>query len=82
MAARAAALICGLFVRFLIWFPALALRLWFSFLILAALRPARLWDHGLIDPRDSRRVLALTLAICREAEMRETRPNTFGVVQL
>jgi geranyl-CoA carboxylase beta subunit len=42
---------------------------------------ARLWDDGLIDPRDSRRVLGLTLAICREAEAREIRPNTFGVAR-
>ena len=31
---------------------------------------ARLWDDGLIDPRDSRKVLALCLSICREAEVR------------
>jgi geranyl-CoA carboxylase beta subunit len=40
---------------------------------------ARLWDDGLIDPRDSRRVLALCLSICREAEVRRLKPNTFGV---
>ncbi|PAV26938.1 geranyl-CoA carboxylase beta subunit [Tamilnaduibacter salinus] len=40
---------------------------------------ARLWDDGLIDPRDTRRVLALALGICREAEDRELRPNSFGV---
>ena len=43
---------------------------------------ARLWDDGIIDPRDSRKVLALCLAICREAEARELRPNTFGVARL
>jgi len=42
---------------------------------------ARLWDDGLIDPRDSRRVLGLTLSICREAERRQLRPNTFGVAR-
>jgi geranyl-CoA carboxylase beta subunit len=31
---------------------------------------ARLWDDGIIDPRDTRRVLALCLAIAREAEAR------------
>ena len=31
---------------------------------------ARLWDDGLIDPRDSRNVLALCLSICREAQVR------------
>ena len=40
---------------------------------------ARLFDDGLIDPRDTRRVLALTLSICREAPLRTTRPNSFGV---
>jgi len=43
---------------------------------------ARLWDDGLIDPRDTRRVLATSLAICREAEARRVRPNTFGVARL
>jgi geranyl-CoA carboxylase beta subunit len=40
---------------------------------------ARLWDDGLIDPRDTRRVLATTLAICREAGRRRLRPSSFGV---
>jgi len=40
---------------------------------------ARLWDDGLIDPRDSRKVLALCLSICREAEIRPLKSNTFGV---
>ena len=43
---------------------------------------ARLWDDGLIDPRDSRRVLAFCLATCREADARELRPNTFGVARM
>lgn len=43
---------------------------------------ARLWDDGLIDPRDSRRVLAHCLATCREAERRVVRPNTFGVARM
>lgn len=42
---------------------------------------ARLWDDGLIDPRDSRRVLGQCLSICREAEIRPLRPNTFGVAR-
>ena len=40
---------------------------------------ARLWDDGLIDPRDSRKVLAFCLSICREAEIRPLKPSTFGV---
>jgi len=43
---------------------------------------ARLWDDGLIDPRDTRRVVALVLDVCREAEIRQLRPNTFGVARL
>ncbi|HXW48742.1 MAG TPA: carboxyl transferase domain-containing protein, partial [Xanthobacteraceae bacterium] len=30
---------------------------------------ARLWDDGLIDPRDTRKVLGFCLSICREAEL-------------
>jgi geranyl-CoA carboxylase beta subunit len=40
---------------------------------------ARLWDDGLIDPRDSRRVLAFCLATARDGDSRETHPITFGV---
>lgn len=40
---------------------------------------ARLWDDGLIDPRDTRKVLGFCLSICREAAVRELKPNTFGV---
>ncbi len=43
---------------------------------------ARLWDDGIIDPRDSRRVLAMCLSICREAEIRPLRPTTFGVARM
>ncbi|MEZ6186894.1 MAG: carboxyl transferase domain-containing protein [Planctomycetota bacterium] len=42
---------------------------------------ARVWDDGIIDPRDSRRVLALALRTCWEAERRTLRPNTFGVAR-
>ncbi len=42
---------------------------------------ARLWDDGIIDPRDSRQVLALCLAICREAETRSLKPTSFGVAR-
>lgn len=40
---------------------------------------ARLWDDGLIDPRDTRNVLRFCLATCREASARTLHPNTFGV---
>ncbi len=42
---------------------------------------ARLWDDGIIDPRDSRRVLAFALATCVEGDRRTLRPNTFGVAR-
>ena len=42
---------------------------------------ARLWDDGIIDPRDTRRLLGLCLALAREAEQRALRPNTFGVAR-
>ncbi len=43
---------------------------------------ARLWDDGIVDPRDTRRVLALGLALAREADARVLHPNTFGVARL
>jgi len=43
---------------------------------------ARLWDDGLIDPRDSRRVLSLCLNVCREADARETKTNAFGIARM
>jgi len=43
---------------------------------------ARLWDDGLIDPRDTRKVLAFLLDICDEANRRQLRPNSFGVARL
>jgi geranyl-CoA carboxylase beta subunit len=42
---------------------------------------ARLWDDGVIDPRDTRRVLALCLDLAAEAAARTLRPNTFGVAR-
>jgi geranyl-CoA carboxylase beta subunit len=40
---------------------------------------ARLWDDGIIDPRDSRKVLGICLSTCRDADARILKPNTFGV---
>ena len=42
---------------------------------------ARLFDDGLIDPRDTRKVLGLTLSVCREAKARQTFPNSYGVAR-
>ena len=40
-----------------------------------------LLDDGIIDPRDTRRVLALALAVCDEAARRELQPMQFGVAR-
>ncbi|MFC7332912.1 acyl-CoA carboxylase subunit beta [Rhodocista pekingensis] len=42
---------------------------------------ARLWDDGIIDPRDSRQVLAWCLATTADAAARTLRPNSFGVAR-
>jgi geranyl-CoA carboxylase beta subunit len=42
---------------------------------------ARMYDDGLIDPRDTRRVLAFALSICREGRARATNANSFGVAR-
>ncbi len=41
----------------------------------------RLLDDGVIDPRDTRRVLGLAFDICRQAEARQLRPMQFGVAR-
>jgi geranyl-CoA carboxylase beta subunit len=43
---------------------------------------ARLFDDGLIDPRDTRTVLGFCLSICREAKARRLFSNSFGVARL
>ncbi len=43
---------------------------------------ARLWDDGIIDPRDTRRLLGLCLALAAEADQRKLNPNTFGVARM
>lgn len=42
---------------------------------------ARLWDDGIIDPRDTRAVLAMCLEICAAGRARTLRPNTFGIAR-
>lgn len=42
---------------------------------------ARLFDDGLIDPRDTRKVLGLCLSICRESQARQVHKNSFGVAR-
>ncbi len=41
----------------------------------------RLLSHGVIDPRDTRRVLGFCLATCQEARARKLHPNTFAVAR-
>lgn len=43
---------------------------------------ARLWDDGLIDPRDTREILGFVLATCEDAKHRKLQANTFGVGRL
>ncbi|MZR62179.1 acyl-CoA carboxylase subunit beta [Alcanivorax sp. DP30] len=43
---------------------------------------ARLWDDGIIDPRDTRKVVAYALDVCADADQRELHPNAFGVARL
>ncbi|MEJ2088761.1 MAG: carboxyl transferase domain-containing protein, partial [Gammaproteobacteria bacterium] len=39
-------------------------------------------DHGVIDPRDTRKVLGFALETCLEARNRELRPSSFGVARM
>ena len=43
---------------------------------------ARLWDDGMIDPRDTRGIVAFALSICREGDNRKLNSNSFGVARL
>ena len=43
---------------------------------------ARLWDDGMIDPRDTRAILAFVLATCGEGDARKLNSNSFGVARL
>jgi len=42
----------------------------------------RALDQGVIDPRDTRKVLSFALECCAEARARELATNTFGVARL
>ena len=42
---------------------------------------ARLWDDGIIDPRQTREVLAQCLQMAAEAKAKVLHPNTFGVAR-
>jgi Acetyl-CoA carboxylase, carboxyltransferase component (subunits alpha and beta) len=40
---------------------------------------ARLWDDGILDPAETRKVLSLALSVCHNAPMPET---AFGVFRM
>ena len=42
---------------------------------------ASLWDDGLIDPRDTRKLLGYLLDICAEANLRPLKNSSFGVAR-
>ena len=42
----------------------------------------RMLDQGVIDPRDTRRVLGFALETCWEARNRTVYPNSFGVARM
>ena len=41
----------------------------------------RLLDHGMIDPRDTRKVIGICLSVCLDSRTRTLYPNTFGVAR-
>jgi geranyl-CoA carboxylase beta subunit len=43
---------------------------------------ARVWDDGIIDPADTRAIVAFALSVCREGDERTVNPNSFGVGRL
>lgn len=43
---------------------------------------ARLWDDGIIDPRDTRKVLCTVLSVCLEGDARKLNSTTFGVARM
>jgi geranyl-CoA carboxylase beta subunit len=42
----------------------------------------KILDHGVIDPRDSRKVIAFCLGTVSEARRRDLNPNSFGVARM
>ena len=64
------------------WFASDGLRLRLDKESAALFGTARLWDDGIVDPRDTRRILGLCLTLAAEADQRSLRPNTFGVARL
>ena len=48
----------------------------------AFLTSGRLLDHGMIDPRDTRKVIGFCLNTCLEARKRNLKSNTFGIARM
>ena len=42
----------------------------------------RVLDHGVIDPRDTRKVLGFALGTCLEARHRDVRPSSYAVARM
>lgn len=42
---------------------------------------ARLWDDGIIDPRDTRSIVGFVLSLCREAKTRTVNATSFGIAR-
>jgi len=42
----------------------------------------RMLDQGIIDPRDTRKVIGFALDTCAEAPARTVKPNSFGVARM
>ena len=42
----------------------------------------RVLDQGIIDPRDTRKVLSFVLKTCIEALNRRLKPNSFGIARM
>ncbi len=41
----------------------------------------RMLDDGVIDPRDTRNVIAFALSVCRSGQQKQLRPTSFGVAR-
>ena len=48
----------------------------------AFITSGRLIDHGMIDPRATRKVLGFCLITCLETKIRKLRPNNFGIARM
>ena len=48
----------------------------------AFLTSGRLMDNGMIDPRDTRKIIGFCLSVCEVSRSRELKPNSFGVARM